>query len=106
MPCVQRMPELRANAAGWKGKAFSLITVNLDRSRQAALEYLKTLRAVEGRSSAIVPLWQGDVEAPPPWMRSVKAPYTVVLDVDGRVASRFVGRVAPEAWDDVASLIP
>lgn len=106
VPCVQRMPELRANAAGWRGKAFALITVNLDRTRQPAVDYLKTVRAVEGSNSSIVPLWQGDVEAAPAWMRSVKPPYTGVIDVDGRVVSKFVGRVAPEAWDDVASLIP
>lgn len=106
VPCVQRMPELRANALGWRDKPFELVTISLDRSRKPAVDYLKTLRTVEGSRGSIVPLWQGDIEAAPSWVRSAKPPYTVVLDVNGRVTSRFMGRVAPEAWDDVASLIP
>ena len=106
VPCVQRMPELRANALGWKNKAFELVTISLDRTRKPALDYLRTLKAVEGDGVVTVPLWRGDLEAAPEWVRSAKPPLTVVLDVNGRIASRFVGRVAPEAWDDVASLIP
>ena len=28
--CLDKMPELRANAQGWKGKPFDLVLVNLD----------------------------------------------------------------------------
>ena len=47
VPCVQRMPELRANAAGWRGKPFTLVLVSTDRERQSALAYVRTLRQVD-----------------------------------------------------------
>jgi thiol-disulfide isomerase/thioredoxin len=32
--CLAKMPELRANAAGWHGKNFTLLGVNMDKKRK------------------------------------------------------------------------
>jgi hypothetical protein len=44
-------------------------------------------------------LWAGKAAAQ-------KLPLTLVLDTQGRVVARHEGRIAPEAWDEVAELLP
>ena len=35
-----------------------------------------------------------------------KLPLTLVVDAQNRVVRRYEGRIAPEAWNDVADLLP
>ncbi len=105
VPCIQKMPELRANAAGWKSKPFELVLISTDRDRTAALSYLQTLKQIEKGMPAPISLWTGDLSyaglsAP------AAVPLTLVLDMKGAVSARHQGRIAPEAWDDVAGLLP
>ena len=95
--CRSHLPELRANLAGWKDKPFELVTVNVDKNQTEWRDYEKIL----AQTSAVRPtaVWQGD-------LMLAKLPVTVVLDVQGREATRHEGRIAPEAWDDVAALLP
>lgn len=95
--CRSHLPELRANLAGWKGKPFELVTVNVDKDKAEWLTYEKIL----AQTHAVRPIavWQGDI------LRT-KLPVTLVLDVQGREVARHEGRIAPEAWDDVAALLP
>lgn len=95
--CRSHLPELRANLAGWKDKPFELVTVNVDKNQTEWRAYEKIL----AQTSAVRPtaVWQGDLVL-------AKLPVTVVLDVQGREAARHEGRIAPEAWDDVATLLP
>lgn len=106
VPCVQRMPELRANAAGWRGKPFTLVLVSTDRDRQTALGYLRTLRQVDKAAVDTPMLWAGELKAGGSLTVPSSVPVTWVLDTRGEVAARHVGRIAPEAWDDVAGLLP
>lgn len=105
-PCVQKMPELRANAAGWRGKPFELVLISTDRDRNAALGYLQTLKAIEKNGPAMPALWAGDLRFAAPLSAPTAVPLTLVIDAQGKVAARHAGRIAPEAWDDVAGLIP
>ena len=95
--CRSHLPELRANLAGWKDKPFELVTVNVDKNQTEWRAYEKIL----AQTSAVRPtaVWQGDLVL-------AKLPVTVVLDLQGREAARHEGRIAPEAWDDVAALLP
>jgi thiol-disulfide isomerase/thioredoxin len=95
--CRSHLPELRANLAGWKGKPFELVTVNVDKDMAGWRDYEKIVAQTHSvRPTAV---WQGGI------MRT-KLPVTVVLDVQGREVAHHEGRIAPEAWDDVAALLP
>ena len=106
VPCVNKMPELRANAAGWRGKPFELVLISTDRDRQAARGYFNTLRQIEKSAPAMPSLWAGDVQFTPPLSAPTAVPVTWVIDATGKLAKRHAGRIAPEAWDDVAELLP
>ena len=104
--CIQKMPELRANAAGWRGKPFELVLVSTDRERANALAYLQTLKAIEKNGPAMPALWAGDLVFGAPLAAPAAVPLTLVIDAKGAIAARHAGRIAPEAWDDVAGLLP
>ena len=95
--CRSHLPELRANLAGWKDRPFELVTVNVDKDQTEWRAYEK----IVAQTSSVRPtaVWQGDLTL-------AKLPVTVVLDVQGREVARHEGRIAPEAWDDVAALLP
>jgi hypothetical protein len=38
--------------------------------------------------------------------KSVKPPLSLVLDTKGKIVARYEGRIAPEAWNAIADLIP
>lgn len=95
--CLSHMAELRANLAGWRGKPFELLTVNVD----ADMGVWRTYEHIAGQTQTVRPvsLWTAN----PPKGR---LPVTVVIDSKGMVAARHEGRIAPEAWDAVAELMP
>lgn len=105
-PCIQRMPELRANAAGWRGKPFELVLISTDRDRAAALSYLQTLKQIEKNAPPMPALWVGDLSLAAPLAVPAAVPLTLVIDAKGVIVARHAGRIAPEAWDDVAALLP
>ena len=105
-PCIQKMPELRANAAGWRGKPFELVLISTDRERANALAYLQTLKQIEKNGPPMPALWAGDLTFGAPLAAPTAVPLTLVIDVKGAVVARHAGRIAPEAWDDVAGLLP
>lgn len=105
-PCIQKMPELRANAMGWRGKPFTLVLVSTDKDREAALSYLRTLRQVEKDAPPMPALWAGQQHFGGGLTAPAAVPLTLVVDAQGRIAARHAGRIAPEAWDDVAGLLP
>jgi thiol-disulfide isomerase/thioredoxin len=106
VPCIQKMPELRANAAGWRGKPFELVLISTDRDRSAALGYLQTLRQIDKAMPGPTALWTGDLAYAGGLAAPGAVPLTLVLDAKGAVAARHVGRISDEAWDEVAGLLP
>jgi len=106
VPCLQKMPELRANAMGWRGKPFELVLISTDRDRSAALGYLQTLKQIEKNGPAMPALWAGDLRFGAPLSAPTAVPLTLVIDAKGAIVARHAGRIAPEAWDDVAGLLP
>ncbi|MBC7916496.1 MAG: TlpA family protein disulfide reductase [Rhodoferax sp.] len=95
--CRSHLPELRANMVGWRNKPFVLVTVNVDSdaTEWRAYEHLVT----QTQSARPVVLWS-------PGQVATKLPLTLVLDTNGKVFARHEGRIAPEAWDSVAEILP
>ncbi len=95
--CLNHMPELRANLLGWKGKPFELVTVNVDANMADWQSYEQIAAKLEAvRPTAV---WTGKAA-------SVKLPLTLVLNTKGQIVARHEGRIAPEAWDQVAEILP
>lgn len=94
--CLSHMPELRANLAGWKSKPFELVTVNVDSQAADWKSYEQITAKLE--ASRPTSIWIGK-------QPSQKLPLTLVLNAKGQVVARHEGRIAPEAWDDVAEAL-
>lgn len=99
--CRDSLPELRANLSGWRDKPFALVTVNVDKNASDWLAYERILGATQAGSKGLVALRQDEGQSVP-----MKLPLTLLVDAKGKVISRFEGRLAPEAWDGVADLMP
>lgn len=95
--CRSHLPELRDNLTGWKDKPFSLVLVNVDKNMADWKAYEKV--ANQMKSMRPISVWAGTQSA-------IKLPLTLVLDTSGRVVARYEGRIAPEAWDSVAEMLP
>lgn len=107
--CLSKMPELRANAQGWRTQPFELLLINTDPRRDDALAYDRLRRDLNGGQGPLLSAWAGDVRLPTAWQpgsRAPRWPLMLVIDRQGRVAARHEGRVPPELWDQVADLLP
>jgi peroxiredoxin len=105
--CRSKMPELRANAEGWRGKPFELVLVSQDRRRADLIEYDRLRAATQSNAVPFANLWSGEASyADSLAQRPNHLPLTLVIDAQGRVAARFDGRIPPQAWDAVAELLP
>ncbi len=104
--CLNKMPELRANALGWKAKPFDLVTLNVDPRRTDADTYDRARRLVAAGAGPVWSFWQGDVQWPAAWAAGARLPVTLVFDAQGMLKARHEGRVPPDLWDEVADLLP
>ena len=104
--CLNKMPELRANALGWKASAFDLVTVSLDTRREDALAYDSTRRLVAASAGPVVSLWHGDTDVSAAWHKGLRLPITLVIDSKGQIVGRHEGRVPAELWNQIADLVP
>jgi peroxiredoxin len=104
--CLDQLPEMRRNLAGWRGKDFRIVAVNQDRAKADLDAYEQVLDKVAPPNPQMEIVWRRD----PAYHDSfgnfpVRTPTTVIVDRDGRVAKSVMGRAAPEVWDDIAELV-
>jgi cytochrome oxidase Cu insertion factor (SCO1/SenC/PrrC family) len=104
--CLNKMPELRANALGWKAKPFDLVTLSVDPQRADTDRYDLARRTVASGAGPVWTFWQGDVRWPTAWVAGARLPVTLIFDQQGQLKARHEGRVPPDVWDDVAELLP
>ncbi|MEY4562006.1 MAG: hypothetical protein RLZZ618_1283 [Pseudomonadota bacterium] len=104
--CMDKLPELRANAQGWKAAPFDLVLVNLDASPGDAEAYERVRRVVAPAEQSVFSFWQGHVQLPLAWRNGNRMPHTLIIDSKGAVAAQHNGRIPPAAWDLVADLLP
>ena len=99
--CRDSLPELRANAAGWQTKPFTLLAVNVD----ARAEDWSRYETLVGQTLMPAKNWQSlRLEGAAP--TGQRLPLTLLVDTQGKIIQRFEGRLAPEVWDGVAELLP
>lgn len=104
--CIDKLPELRANAQGWKTAPFDLVLINLDTSKSDAQTYERLRRQVAPGEQSVYSFWQGEVQLPAAWRTGDRLPHTLIIDREGKVAATFQGRIPPAAWNQVADLLP
>ena len=103
--CRDKMPELRSNAAGWRDQPFSLVLLSMDRRRQDAADYEAILARTLAPGQRLTSMWIGDMVTATGLSRRDPRPATWLLDRQGRVVQQWTGRIAPEAWDQIADLL-
>jgi thiol-disulfide isomerase/thioredoxin len=104
--CLDKLPELRRNLEGWRGKEFTIIAVNQDRAMADLKAYEQVLDKVAPPNAQMKIVWRrdpshrdnlGDLPA--------RVPATMIIDRKGTLVKSVTGRMAPEIWDDVAELV-
>lgn len=103
--CRDKMPELRANAQGWHGKPFELVTISTDRRLQDAVDYEKVVTAMVPPKQRFPSLWSGDLAYRISADRPASLPAAWLLDKSGRLVEQYTGRMPAEAWDRIADLL-
>ncbi len=106
--CLSKLPELRRNLSGWRGKDFVIVAVNQDRKLSDLMAYEQVLRrAVPGDAELnrqMQMLWRKDAAYRDNLGHfPVRVSTTVVVGRDGKVITSVQGRVPNEVWDDIAA---
>jgi peroxiredoxin len=104
--CLDKLPELRRNLEGWRGKDFVIVAVSQDRSMADLKAYEQVLDTVAPPNAQMKIVWRRDPahrdnfgELP------TKMPTTLVIDRAGKLVKTINGRVPAELWDDIAELV-
>lgn len=104
--CLDRLPELRRNLAGWKGRPFVVVAVNQDARPADFQAYEKTLDAVTPPQPQMKLVWRhhpahrdslGDVP--------MRSPTALLLNRRGELVKEIRGSWSPEIWDDIAEQV-
>jgi thiol-disulfide isomerase/thioredoxin len=103
--CRDKMPELRANAQGWRGQPFELVTVSVDRHLQDAAGYERLVSAMVPASQRLSTLWAGDPTYRDNLGRPAQLPAAWLLDKSGKLVAHYTGRIPAQAWDQIADLL-
>ena len=104
--CLDKLPELRRNLEGWRGKDFEILAVSQDRRLADLAAYEKVLDQVVPPSPQMKIVWRRDSAHRDSFGDlPVNVPTTVVIDRSGKVVKQVQGRVPAELWDDVAELV-
>lgn len=103
--CRDKMPELRTNYEGWKGKPFELVAINTDARVQDFLDYERIISATVPLKQRFVQLWTGETGYRDNIGKAAQLPAAYLVDKNGKVVERYVGRIPAEAWDRIADLL-
>lgn len=103
--CLDKMPELRANAQGWRGKPFELVSVSFDRRERDAADYEKLVGTLVPTTQRFPTLWAGHPAYKSSAARPAHLPTTWLIDKAGKLVETYNGRIPPEAWDRIAELL-
>ncbi len=103
--CRDKMGELRANYEGWRGQPFEMVLVSQDRRFQDVQAYEQILAQTVPRAQRFPQLWSGQTAYADSFGAKPMLPATFLINKMGQVEKSYIGRVPPEAWDDIAELL-
>ncbi|MEP6791061.1 MAG: TlpA disulfide reductase family protein, partial [Ramlibacter sp.] len=103
--CRDKMPELRQNYEGWKGKPFEMVLVSTDRKMQDVMDYEKIISSTVPLKQQFVQLWAGEPGYRDSFGPQGQLPSSFLIDKAGKVVQRYQGRIPAEAWDKIADLL-
>lgn len=121
--CLNKMPEIRANHAGWVRQGFQVVLVNTDRRPEplrewealrqitmpGAQQWLSFWARAPGFATSLPLAPPGEVKPAKPTASSPPepnhAPLIYVLDRQGVVRFQSAGRMPTEVWDAIAELL-
>ncbi len=103
--CRDKMGELRANYEGWRGQPFEMVLVNQDRRLQDVQAYEQIIALTVPRAQRFPQLWNGQPGYADSFGAQAVLPATYIVNKNGKVEKTYVGRIPPEAWDDIADLL-
>lgn len=103
--CRDKMGELRANLAGWKGQPFTVLGVNLDPNPRDFLAYealvAQTVPATH-RFSSVSGQSTGFRDS---MGQPEQLPSACLIDKQGVLVERYSGRIPASTWDRIADLL-
>lgn len=103
--CRDKMPELRQNYAGWSGKPFEMVLVATDRRLKDLQDYEAIISRTVPLKQRFVQLWAGEPGYRDSFGKPAQLPASFLVDKNGKVVERYLGRIPPEAWDRIAELL-
>ncbi len=103
--CRDKMPELRQNYEGWRGKPFEMVLVSTDRRLQDLQEYERIISRTVPVQQRFVQLWSGEAGYRDTLGMPGQLPLAFLVDKSGKVVERYQGRIPAEAWDRIAELL-
>lgn len=103
--CRDKMRELRANLAGWKGQPFTLLGVNRDARQQDFSAYEQLVAQTVPVTQRFVSVWSGGADFHDSMGTPPILPSACLINQQGELVERYSGRIPPEAWDRIAELL-
>lgn len=103
--CRDKMPELRQNYEGWKGKPFEMVLVSTDRRMQDLDDYERIISRTVPLQQRFVQLWSGEAGYKDNQGKPAQLPTAFLVDKSGKIVERYQGRIPAEAWDKIAELL-
>lgn len=103
--CRDRMPELRDNYMGWKGKPFEIVAISHDPKRQDLLTYQQVIASSVKSNQRFPWLWAGETEYKDSLGKPKTLPMSYLIDKKGMVIETHSGRIPAEVWDKIADLV-
>jgi peroxiredoxin len=103
--CLNNMPELRNNLAGWRGQPFELVSINTDATPEALQRWQALRKQTQPTHMQWPSLWAGDTALNTTLPLRGQLPAVWVIDKTGAVRFHVRGRMPAQAWDEVAEAL-
>ncbi len=103
--CRDKMPELRTNYEGWVGKPFEVVAISTDSQMQDLMEYERIISRTVPMKQRFVQIWAGSPGYIDNLGKHATLPVAYLLNKEGKVVERYVGRIPAEAWDKISDLL-
>ena len=103
--CRDKMPELRGNYEGWAGKPFELVAISTDLVMQDVVDYDNIISRTVPIKQRFVQIWANSPGYVHNLGKHSMLPAAYLLNKEGKVIERYIGRIPAEAWDKIADLL-